>query len=89
MKCPIDDTVLQISERSGIEIDWCPTCRGVWLDRGEFDKLIERADGNDRSFRAAREDGRYLDHRDDRSRVAYKPHKKKKGLFGELFEFGD
>lgn len=42
MKCPTDDTVLSISERSGIEIDWCPSCRGVWLDRGELDKLIER-----------------------------------------------
>lgn len=45
MKCPIDQTVLVISERSGIEIDSCPSCRGVWLDRGEIDKLIERAPG--------------------------------------------
>jgi len=43
MKCPIDDTLLQISDRQGIEIDFCPQCRGVWLDRGELDKLIERA----------------------------------------------
>ena len=42
MKCPVDDTVLSISDRQGIEIDYCPTCRGVWLDRGELDKLIER-----------------------------------------------
>jgi Zn-finger nucleic acid-binding protein len=34
---------LTLSERQGIEIDYCPTCRGVWLDRGELDKLIERA----------------------------------------------
>ncbi len=32
-----------MSERAGIEIDYCPTCRGVWLDRGELDKIIERA----------------------------------------------
>jgi Zn-finger nucleic acid-binding protein len=42
VKCPVDDTVLSISDRQGIEIDYCPTCRGVWLDRGELDKLIER-----------------------------------------------
>lgn len=44
MKCPIDTTVdLVMTDRQGIEIDYCPTCRGVWLDRGELDKLIERA----------------------------------------------
>ena len=43
MQCPSDGTVLVMSERSGIEIDYCPTCRGVWLDRGELDKLMERA----------------------------------------------
>ena len=43
MKCPIDQTTLQVTDRQGIEIDWCPTCRGVWLDRGELDKIIERS----------------------------------------------
>ncbi len=43
MKCPIDQTDLVMTERHGIEIDYCPTCRGVWLDRGELDKIIERA----------------------------------------------
>lgn len=43
MKCPIDGTELKMSERQGIEIDYCPKCRGVWLDRGELDKIIERA----------------------------------------------
>lgn len=42
MPCPIDGTQLVMSERQGIEIDYCPTCRGVWLDRGELDKIIER-----------------------------------------------
>jgi len=40
MLCPIDQTVLVVTERTNIEIDYCPTCRGVWLDRGELDKLI-------------------------------------------------
>ena len=43
MKCPIDGTALLITERSGVEIDYCPQCRGVWLDRGELDKIIDRA----------------------------------------------
>lgn len=42
MKCPVDDAVLVMSERSGVEIDYCPTCRGVWLDRGELDKILDR-----------------------------------------------
>lgn len=44
MKCPTcADTVLVMTERQGVEIDYCPSCRGVWLDRGELDKLLERA----------------------------------------------
>ena len=44
MKCPTDAATLVMSERSGIEIDYCPECRGVWLDRGELDKIIDRAE---------------------------------------------
>jgi Zn-finger nucleic acid-binding protein len=43
--CPFDQTELKITDRQGIEIDYCPKCRGVWLDRGELDKLIERSAG--------------------------------------------
>jgi len=44
MKCPVCPTVnLVMSERQGVEIDYCPECRGVWLDRGELDKIIERS----------------------------------------------
>ena len=43
MACPVDGTALVMSERQNIEIDYCPTCRGVWLDRGELDKIIERS----------------------------------------------
>lgn len=43
MACPVDGATLTMSERSGIEIDYCPTCRGVWLDRGELDKILERS----------------------------------------------
>lgn len=44
MNCPIDNTELVMSERQKVEIDYCPKCRGVWLDRGELDKIIERVD---------------------------------------------
>jgi hypothetical protein len=43
MNCPVDGTRLVMSERQGVEIDYCPSCRGVWLDRGELDKVIERS----------------------------------------------
>ena len=43
MLCPLDKTTLVMSERQGIEIDYCPSCRGVWLDRGELDKILERS----------------------------------------------
>ena len=44
MKCPAcPDTTLVMSDRQGVEIDYCPACRGIWLDRGELDKLLERA----------------------------------------------
>ncbi|NLH99385.1 MAG: hypothetical protein GX446_07810 [Chthonomonadales bacterium] len=44
MNCPVcPDTTLVIADRMGVEIDYCPKCRGIWLDRGELDKLIEKA----------------------------------------------
>jgi uncharacterized protein len=45
MRCPIDNETLVMADRNGVEIDYCPKCRGVWLDRGELDKIIERAAG--------------------------------------------
>jgi len=43
MNCPLDGAELRISERQGIEVDYCPQCRGIWLDRGELDKLLARS----------------------------------------------
>lgn len=43
MYCPVCQVPLKMTERYGIEVDYCPSCRGVWLDRGELDKIIERA----------------------------------------------
>jgi len=75
MKCPVDDRELVMSERRGIEIDYCPTCRGVWLDRGELDKLVERS--TEPAPARARDD-----------RAPSGPKKKKSSFLSELFEFG-
>jgi uncharacterized protein len=47
MPCPVCKVPLTMSERQGVEIDYCPQCRGVWLDRGELDKIIERSAKDD------------------------------------------
>ena len=99
MNCPVDNEILQMTERSGVEVDYCPRCRGVWLDRGELDKILERAEreipmpmtgrpGDDYD----REDDRRRDYDDDYARRdSYgRPYKKKKKSFlSEMFEFGD
>jgi Zn-finger nucleic acid-binding protein len=87
MKCPTDGATLVMSERSGIEIDYCPECRGVWLDRGELDKIIDRAatDAPTPQPAATYDDRpRY----DDRSRQDQQPYrrKKKEHWLSELFD---
>ena len=92
MKCPVcKETSLVIADRQGIEIDYCPQCRGVWLDRGELDKLIERSAT---AFEAApvRQESvsdrdRRPDYRDDDRYRGDHRHKKRKGFLGELFDF--
>ena len=54
MKCPIDQTELVMNERQGVEIDYCPTCRGIWLDRGELDKIVERSEQFSKNVREER-----------------------------------
>ena len=104
MRCPICQNVdLVMSERQGIEIDYCPQCRGVWLDRGELDKIIERStsasmppkqsyardDHNDRSHL----NGYFKEEKNYRKDDHYeKSHhngypKKKEGFLSELFDF--
>lgn len=81
MKCPVDGSELSISDRQGVEIDFCPQCRGVWLDRGELDKIIDRGSnfedrrGNDRDARNRRDDDD-----DDEGGIG--------GFIGRLFDFG-
>ena len=91
MLCPIDNTELVMSDRQGIEIDYCPKCRGVWLDRGELDKIIERSVPAEPVRTAAKEehrsDERSRDRRDYDDYGHGKPYRKKKSLLGELFDF--
>ncbi len=92
MKCPNCSTSLVMSDRQGIEIDYCPDCRGVWLDRGELDKIIERSNQEIQSFQKKKD--RDDDYDDDDSPAfgmsrKGQPKKKKKmsGMLGDLFEF--
>ena len=92
MNCPVcSETSLVISERQGVEIDYCPKCRGVWLDRGELDKIIERSNevfDNERpqNYDDRRSDDKkyYSDKKYDDD--YYKKHKKK-SFFNDLFDF--
>ncbi|MGD9701095.1 MAG: zf-TFIIB domain-containing protein [Acidimicrobiia bacterium] len=103
MNCPTcPEAILVIADRSGIEIDYCPTCRGVWLDRGELDKLIERAAAaspprSARDFdrdppgdrRPARRDRDDDDDGDRRSSGGYDDgrRKRRRSVLDDLFDF--
>jgi len=56
-RCPDDNSELILTDRQGIEIDYCPKCRGVWLDRGELDKIVERSGGSAPVEKMRLEDG--------------------------------
>ncbi|GEM_PF-608101 len=81
MRCPVcGDTDLLMTDRQGVEIDYCPSCRGVWLDRGELDKIVERSNEMVRSGGSASRD----DTRDDHSGHDTGAKKKKGGFLGDL-----
>lgn len=88
MKCPNDNSDLQMSERQGVEIDYCPECRGVWLDRGELDKIIERLESDtaanfqDNQSQFSRHQPQNDGYRNDYN---YKKSKKSSWL-GEIFD---
>jgi Zn-finger nucleic acid-binding protein len=97
MLCPACKTVnLAMTDRQGIEIDYCPECRGIWLDRGELDRLIERAEREAQPAPVARDRPPQRDRYDDdrhhpRHGKGYDDHgyrhKKRKSLLGELLDF--
>lgn len=82
MKCPACNVNLVMADRSGIEIDYCPDCRGVWLDRGELDKILERSSQNVKKYPDENFHGKQNYPRDSDYR-----YRKRKGLLGDLFDF--
>ncbi|HEU4455662.1 MAG TPA: zf-TFIIB domain-containing protein [Longimicrobium sp.] len=101
MKCPVClQPDLVMSERQGIEIDYCPQCRGVWLDRGELDKIIERSAAPSAAAPPAQQQqpgyGQtpgYAEHRDHHKKYdddhhgGYGYKKKRRGFLGDIFDF--
>lgn len=94
MQCPHCNTTLAIAERHGVEIDYCPKCRGVWLDRGELDKIIDKAAANEESAKMPPPDTGYQSKGDNPPGGYYKDqqygHKKpykKKGFLSDFFDF--
>ena len=100
MACPNDGATLVMSERSGIEIDYCPTCRGVWLDRGELDKIIERNAADSAPAQAAPPPAQAAPPHQQQQQpwgqqpqqpygghgYGQKPYKRRKGFLEELFD---
>jgi uncharacterized protein len=86
MQCPVcKEVTLVMTERQSVEVDYCPQCRGIWLDRGELDKIIERTvQAPSVSQGHYEEQGYGDDDHGDRSRGK----KKRGGFLGELFDFG-
>ncbi|MDK3075530.1 zf-TFIIB domain-containing protein [Sedimentitalea sp. JM2-8] len=84
MQCPIDGTTLVMTDRSGVEIDYCPQCRGVWLDRGELDKIIESSAGQTPPPQAAAPA-----YPDPQAGYARKPQGRKRrgGFLEDIFDF--
>ena len=89
MNCPVCNETLLLSEKQGIEIDYCPKCRGIWLDRGELEKIIERSNQVSQSNPAF--EGREKKYDDDDYHYKYKDkdykYNKKKGFLGDIFDF--
>ena len=94
MNCPSCESVrLMMSERQGIEIDYCPQCRGVWLDRGELDKIIDRSLAASSDQESDRDTRGYPSRPDptsghhDSHRGGYYKKKKREGFLSDLFDF--
>ncbi len=93
MNCPVCNIPLNLSERQGVEIDYCPQCRGVWLDRGELDKIIEKSSVSEVQRgkveqpypRQPQESSHYGHHGDDHD-SDHHGKKKRKSFLSELFD---
>lgn len=93
MKCPqCKDKDLVMSERKGVEIDYCPECRGIWLDKGELDKILDRSREEEEARAKTPENQNYqqpTNHPNNHGSpygYGHKPYKKRKSFFEELFD---
>jgi Zn-finger nucleic acid-binding protein len=87
MACPVDGATLVMSERQGVEIDYCPQCRGVWLDRGELDKIIERGSLAASAPAAGNPPPQQQPgHQQPQGYAQHKHHKRRKSFLEELFD---
>ncbi|MEI6176173.1 MAG: zf-TFIIB domain-containing protein [Verrucomicrobiota bacterium] len=93
MKCPVCiEPDLVMTDRQGVEIDYCPKCRGVWLDRGELDKVIERSTSIQAPQVAPDYRGdtqgysKHDDHRDDHGKYDKHGQQRKKSWLSEMFD---
>jgi len=85
MKCPICKEInLTMTERNGVEIDYCPQCRGVWLDRGELDKIIEKVNGENKMTTS--NSNQFVQAPQSYDQQSYYKHKRKKSFLEELFD---
>lgn len=88
MKCPVcKDVTLLMADKKGVEIDYCPECRGVWLDRGELDKLIEKEENYNKEHYGNYSKKDYDEHYDrDYKNDKYRHKRKKESFMGEIFD---
>ena len=100
MKCPNCSDTLLMTERHEVEIDYCPSCRGVWLDKGELDKMLEyveqkyartenkdQQNGKHHYYDDYKGEHKYDQKYDPKYDPKYNKHHKKKGFLGDLFDF--
>ncbi|MFZ1291255.1 MAG: zf-TFIIB domain-containing protein [Melioribacteraceae bacterium] len=87
MLCPVCKVDLLLSEKQGIEIDYCPKCRGIWLDRGELDKIVEKSANVEDNFRQEERNTNTNNRDDDKFRSQGYNKNKRKSFLGDLFDF--
>jgi Zn-finger nucleic acid-binding protein len=91
MNCPVCNVDLVMSDKQGVEIDYCPKCRGIWLDRGELDKIIERStpEGQNRYYGSNQPSNQYHDdddHHKYQSNGSYSENHRQKSWLSNLFD---
>lgn len=89
MKCPNCNETLLMTQRNNIEIDYCPTCRGVWLDKGELDKMLDFAAQYVAPVAPAQIFNQPQTYHEPKYKTQFGQHKpyKKKSFLGDLFDF--